>query len=221
MAAVVVLLCARTCAAQSAIEPSGVALIPPRDVVCPAIALPFAAAARDAKDPHARLHDGVDFELPEGAPLLAIAAGKVIGIFAGARAAGYNVWLVHGPDETGLPFFVYANYRHLDPAPDLAAGEPVKRGVVIGTAGTRRYPRVHFATVVTTVAQHTVRGREVVVAGRPVDPAVIFVSGLGGVPDAERLRQETPSVLLPFATEDGTVHPANARVIWPTPCKRR
>ena len=205
-----------------AIEASGVTLVAPRDAECPAIVLPFGAAARYAGDPRDEPHDGIDIKLPEGTPLLAIAAGKVISLGAGAASAGHYVWLQHAPGDTGLPFWVYSTYRHFDPVPDLEVGSAVKVGQVIGRSGRAAYPNLHLATLVSDSDRYDARGTAMVVAGaRLVDPAVVYVSGLGGLADLERLPRAWPSVLIPYATDDGVIRPGKSRVIWPVACKRR
>ena len=215
-------LCAPATAADLPIEESGVSLITPREAECPRIVLPFGVAAPYATDRRDGLHDGIDFKLPAGTPVLAIAAGKVVGLGAGARSAGHFVWLQHPPEGTGLPFWMYSTYRHLDPVPDLEVGSAVKVGQVIGASGKRNYPNLHLATLVGGGERYDARGPSFVVAGaRLVDPAIVYVSGLGSLLDLERLQRLRPNVLLPYATDDGTIRPARARVIWPIACRRR
>ena len=215
-------LCAGAVHADLAIEDSGVSLVAPRDAECPPIVLGFGVAARYATDRRDGLHDGVDFKLPEGTALLAIAAGKVITIGPGAVSAGHYVWLQHAPDDTGLPFWVHSTYRHFDPVPDLEVGSVVKVGQVIGTAGKPSYPNLHLATLVGGSDKYDARGTSVLVAGaRLVDPAIVYVRGLGGLGDLERLQRLRPGVLIPYAADDGTIRPARARVIWPVACRRR
>lgn len=216
------LLCAPAAHGDLTIEPSGVTLVAPRDAECPAIVLPFGAAAPYTMDRRDGLHDGIDIKLPEGTPLLAIAAGKVISVGAGAASAGHYVWLQHAPDETGLPFWVYSTYRHFDPVPDLAVHSVVKVGQVIGRSGRAAYPNLHLATLVSGSDTYTARGSSVSVVGaRLVDPAVVYVSGLGGLADLERIPRARLDVLIPYATDDGVIRPERSRVIWPVACRRR
>jgi hypothetical protein len=214
--------CAPAAHGDMTIERSGVILVAPRDAECPAIVLPFGAAAPYATDRRDGLHDGIDIKLPEGTPLLAIATGKVISVRAGAASAGHYVWLQHAPDDTGLPFWVYSTYRHVDPVPDLAVGSVVKVGQVIGRSGKPAYPNFHLATLVSGSDRYDARGSTVVVAGaRLVDPAVVYVRGLGGLAELERRPPAMLGVLIPYATDDGAIHPGKSRVIWPVACRRR
>ena len=203
------------------IKISGVALVLPRDAKCPAITLPFGAAARYATDHVVGLHDGIDISLPEGTPLLALAAGKVISVGEGATSTGHYVWMQHAPDDTGLPFWVYSMYRHFHRVVDLEVGSAVKVGQVIGTSGTPSYPDLHVATLVSVGPQYEARRTSVVVAGaRLVDPAVVYVNGLRGVDDLEGLPRGWPSVLVPYATDTGVIRPEKSRLVWPVACKR-
>jgi murein DD-endopeptidase MepM/ murein hydrolase activator NlpD len=208
--------------AQPPIEPSGVTLVAPRDAVCPAIVLPFGVAARYATNRHAARHDGIDFKVPDETPLLAIAAGKVIGLGAGARSTGRYVWIQHAPGDTGLPFWVYTLYQHFDPTPELGVGVVLKVGQVIGSAGQPAYPNLHVQTLVSRLDQCTARGVALEVSGgRVVDPAIVYVTGFNDLGDLDRLSRNRPSVLIPYATVDGMLRPVRSRVIWPIACRPR
>lgn len=203
------------------IKVSGVTLVLPRDAKCPAIVLPFAAAARYATDHVVGLHDGIDISLPEGTPLLALAAGKVINVGEGATSTGHYMWMQHAPDDTGLPFWLYSTYRHIHRVVELEVGAAVKVGQVIGAAGKPSYPNLHLATLVSVSPQYEARRTSVAVPGaRLVDPAVVFVKGLRGLDDLERLPRAQPSVLVSYVTDDGVLRPAKSRVIWPVACQR-
>ena len=157
-----------------------------------------------------------------GTPVLAIAAGTVISVGPGARSAGCYVWIQHGPSDTGLPFWVYTLYRHVDPPSDIDVGATIKIVQVVGIAGNAAYPNPHVQTVVSRFDRYTTRGAALEVSdGRVVDPAIVYVKGFNDFGDLERLARDQPSVLIPYATDDGTLRPAKARVIWPIACKAR
>jgi hypothetical protein len=215
-------LCAPLAYGDMTIEPSGVTLVAPRDAECPAIVLPFGAASPYATDRRDALYDGIDIKLSEGAPLLAIAKGKVISVGAGAASAGHYAWLQHAPDDTGLPFWVYSTYRHFDPVPELAVGSVVKVGQIIGRSGKPTYPNFHLSTLVSASDRYDARGRSVVVAGaRLVDPAIVYVRGLRGLGELQRRPPPMLGVLIPYVTDDGVINPEKSRVIWPVACRRR
>lgn len=84
------------------------------------------------------IHKGVDWGLPEGTPILAAGAGRVV--FAEERiVTGYSVILEHFP---GL----YTLYYHLSRL-DVEMGDIVQRGEQIGAAGASGYAtgsHLHF-----------------------------------------------------------------------------
>jgi murein DD-endopeptidase MepM/ murein hydrolase activator NlpD len=95
------------------------------------------------------IHHGVDFGVPTGTPVSAPAAGRVV--LARSRIiTGNTVVIEHLPG-------VYTLYYHLDRI-DVAEGEMVRSGVLIGTVGSTGLstgPHLHW---------------ELRVAGVPVDP---------------------------------------------------
>jgi murein DD-endopeptidase MepM/ murein hydrolase activator NlpD len=103
------------------------------------------------------IHHGVDFAVPEGTAVRAMARGRVR--FAGAMSGyGNVVWLDHGRD-------VLSVYAHLSRI-DVPAGGNVERGQILGTSGATgdvTAPHLHF---------------EVWRWGRPVDPIPL----MGGLP---------------------------------------
>ena len=204
------------------IQASGVTLVAARDVTCPAIVVPGGYVSPYATPRYDGVHDGIDFSLSEGTPVLAIAAGKVISIGAGDTFTGDYAWLQHAPADTGLPFWLYSTYQHFDRVLDLEAGSAVKVAQVLGRSGRRSYPNLHLGTLVSGSDRYeTRRGSVLVPGGRVVDPAVVYVSGLGGLADLARLPRDRPSVLIPYATDDGVIRPDKSRVVWPVACKRR
>jgi len=96
-----------------------------------------------------RLHAGMDFGAPRGAPIYAAEAGVVV---SAGRRGGYGIATVidHGGGLTTL-------YGHQSSV-EVRAGEQVSRGEVIGRVGSTGFstgPHLHF---------------EVRVSGSPVDP---------------------------------------------------
>ena len=107
---------------------------------------PFGARARDQ-------HDGIDLAAPQGTPVRAAAAGKVL--FVGKQRGYGNLILLGHPGEVVT---VYAhNSENL-----VRIGDRVERGAVIarvGRSGTATGPHLHF---------------EVRVAARPRDPMLFL-----------------------------------------------
>jgi murein DD-endopeptidase MepM/ murein hydrolase activator NlpD len=106
-----------------------------------------------------RFHEGVDIAAPAGAPVRAVAAGRVV---FSASAAGYGnlVAIDHGGGLT-------TRYAH-NGANLVFAGETVAAGqevALVGSSGRSTGPHLHF---------------EVLKDGRPVDPGPLLVAKRGG-----------------------------------------
>ena len=97
------------------------------------------------------MHNGVDLLAPTGTPVLAAAAGTVVGA---APNAGYGNWIRIDHDRK-----VATVYGHLSAfAPGIRAGVKVEPGQVIGfvgSTGRSTGPHLHF---------------EVIADGRAIDP---------------------------------------------------
>lgn len=93
----------------------------------------------------ARMHDGVDFGAPSGAPIRAAAAGTVV--FAGPRGGYGNTVIV---DHGNLLATLYAHQSALY----VAEGAAVAAGQIIGAVGSTGMstgPHLHFETRVSGV----------------------------------------------------------------------
>jgi murein DD-endopeptidase MepM/ murein hydrolase activator NlpD len=120
------------------------------------------------RDYRAGYHEGIDFPVKAGIPVLAAKAGTIVRIdsayrewsvadqqaaFDGAHAAGFTpaatldrlrgrqVWIDHGGD-------IVTRYAHLASVTPLQVGDVVTQGQVIGTVGSSGYPaggpHLHF-----------------------------------------------------------------------------
>lgn len=76
------------------------------------------------------LHFGLDFTAPCGTPIVAIGDGEVVQADWTARGSGPHNLVVRHPDQG-----VTVLYGHLLQRPDLAPGEGVAKGQVIGASG--------------------------------------------------------------------------------------
>ena len=102
--------------------------------------------------PH--FHDGIDLAAPIGAPVRAIAAGRVT--IAGRMSDGaVVVEIEHSPG-------VFSRYGHLEPDLAVRVGESVSAGELLGSVGltgNTTGPHLHF---------------EIYASGEPVDPLLVL-----------------------------------------------
>lgn len=75
------------------------------------------------------VHGGFDIPAPWDTPVMAIAAGTIVGRFLGNNTRrGVEVIIRHSPEDTGLPFWTYTQYAHLAALPSQALGQHVRMG---------------------------------------------------------------------------------------------
>jgi hypothetical protein len=181
-------------------------------------------------------HGGIDMPAPYGTPMIAAAAGTVVGKYLGERThRGKEIILRHSPEETGIPLWIYTQYAHFDEMPDLGVGDRVSVGQVLGPTGnsgistrtgeqsTRRRPAIHFAAFYSASALYFAGNRKIIpLDGWWMDPNALFRKKLPlnsramkALPEAEK---QTPISIL---FEDGTLHPPDTKIVWPYKCKRR
>ncbi len=121
-------------------------LAPPYDRIAPTYR--FGETYHGRRDPH----HGVDFQAPQGTPVLAAAEGVVV--FAGddlqtpvsdwRNFYGQAVVLAHTLPDQSQP--LYTLYGHLDTV-TVQVGQQVRAGDVVGTVGSRGValgPHLHF-----------------------------------------------------------------------------
>ena len=181
-------------------------------------------------------HGGIDLPARWGTPMIAAAAGTVVGKFMGEKSRrGIEIVIRHAPQDTGLPIWIYTGYAHLDRMPDLEVGQRVRLGDVIGPTGNsgtggkgkknkaNRRPAIHFSAFHGGSGEYAIH-RDVVVPvdGRWVDPIALYRQmppldspSMKALPEAEK------GVPIPVMFEDGAVFPADTRFVWPYMCQRR
>lgn len=184
-------------------------------------------------------HGGIDIPAAFDVPILAAAAGTVVGIFdeEEGNARGITLILRHTPEETGLPFWTYTEYAHFNEMPKHVPGQRVRMGEVLGPTGNTgngvgkkgdtsrrnlRRPGIHFAV-------YYAKGPRYAVAKSYVIPEDAFwmdshafyrntapydSESMKALPEADKL---TP---IPVMFADGEIMPAASKRIWPYPCKR-
>ncbi|MBI4192760.1 MAG: M23 family metallopeptidase [Betaproteobacteria bacterium] len=222
---------------RGSIRPSGLVPSFPGGATCPAIASPFGSATRydGSRRPASRyggLHGGIDLTLDEGTPLRAIAAGRIISVGTGGQAEGIYLWLQHAPADSGLPFWVYSKYQHLLEVPRHGVGEAVQVGQVVGLSGktgttgghygAAGYPHLHLTTFAGRSDRYEHQGSRILAQGaRFLDPVAIYVRDLNDLDEVERLSDDRKKVPIPYFAENGSIHPAGSRVVWPVSCMPR
>ncbi|GAB6054162.1 hypothetical protein JCM17960_29820 [Magnetospira thiophila] len=195
---------------------------------CPQIDSEKWAIDYSGKRPKPALHKGVDIPQPRGTPILAVADGIVVGRFANdGNRKGIEVMLRHRPEQTGLPFWTYSQYTHLQEMSPLPVGTEVHRGDPIGkTANTgkmgRRERRValHFAILYSAVPEWSHDG-EVVIPKESyfMDPNAFYrLEGPYDSPSLAALPSDHKGVTVPHLKAGGTSVPSETLRIWPYPC---
>lgn len=216
-----------------AIVPSGLQPAYPATERCPQIASPFGSTTRfdgstRPKWAFGGRHGGIDISLPEGTPLLALAAGTVAAKGEGGALEGIYLWLRHAPEDTGLAYWVYAKYQHLEAHPALDPGATVSVGQVIGRSGRTGtagphygpmgYPHLHLTTRKGSRGDEAVGGRDST-RGLPLfDP--VFIYREAGGPRLPADPGKPDSVPIPYADTQGVIVPHGSRVVWPVACPR-
>lgn len=181
-------------------------------------------------------HGGIDMPAPWGTPIVAAAAGTVVGVFKGSDSArGMQIVLRHSPEDTGMEgLWTYTQYGHLDRMPTQVVGQRVRMGEYLGPTGnsgvsgkTRtqtslRRPAIHFA-VVYSRREHFAEVRDVImpVDGRWMDPVAFYrlappfdSAALKALADVEK------TVPIAVMFDDGSLAPAHTKRIWPYACAR-
>jgi hypothetical protein len=180
-------------------------------------------------------HGGIDLPARWGTPMIAAAAGTVVGKFKGKKSPrGIEIVLRHAPEDTGLPVWIYTGYAHLDRMPDLDVGQRVLLGEIIGPTGNsgvsgkrrvqspNRRPAIHFSAFYSETGEHAIhRGVVIPMQGRWVDPIALYRQRLPLDSGAMKaLPEQEKAVPVAVMFEDGEVFPAGTRFVWPYMCRR-
>lgn len=222
------------------ITESGLAPVFPPGFDCPPIASHFASRTRydgslRRKDRNSGLHGGFDITLVTGTPLRAQAAGEVIATGEGGRLEGIYIWLRHAPADTGLPYWIFAKYQHLSELPALQPGGRVQPGQAIalsgatgttgGPMGPAGYPHLHLSTHFATTGEFTLKGDSGFEAGGQGavldDPMIVYLPELTDLSQVRQLPEDRRRLAVGVVAEDGALHPAGSRTVWPVACRRQ
>ena len=189
----------------------------PVDAECPPMSLGFGTtlnrSGKKRTEAHGLVHAGVDWTLPEGTPIVAIADGRVAEIGEDLQdTRGIFVALEH--DSLGPR--IYSSYVHLSGF-NVARGQGVKRGQVVGFVGkTGRgatYVHLHL----------NVYGSEsVMVGGRRWRYRYDYLQLLSGdMTPIDPVKKRQQKVSVAYIDQSGQIRPPAAKVIWPFVCKTK
>ncbi|MEQ8710866.1 MAG: M23 family metallopeptidase [Rhodospirillales bacterium] len=196
---------------------------------CPEIDSETWAIDYTHKRPRAALHKGVDIPQPRGTSIRAIAAGVVVGKSRNRRSRkGIEVVLRHRPEDTGLPFWTYSQYTHLEDMSPLVVGAVVAMGDEIGRTGNsgkqgrrERRDALHLAVLYSPVPEWSNDGKAVLPKdGRFMDPAAFYrLSEPWESVAAGKLSGAEKQIPVPWMDASGKATPPDTKRIWPYPCR--
>jgi len=217
---------------------SATGLVPvyPDRVKCPEVDSPFAARTRgDGSMRAARFfqgfHGGIDIPVPEGTPVLAVAAGTVVFKTPGHSIGGIGIVLQHAPADTGLNVWTYTEYKHLKELPALDLGRRVAMGEAIalsGKTGTQDghygpagHAHLHLGAFFSDRPDYATRLILVPADGRWMDPLALFSGPPAGSGAPAAPADAGGQVRIPYVTDDGAAVPAGTKTVWPLPCRAK
>lgn len=222
----------QTAAAYLGLKPTGMGPRFPSKAECFGIDDTYALNYAYKRSNATVLHGGFDIPAPWDTPVMAIAAGTVVGRFLGNDTQrGVEVIIRHSPEDTGLPFWTYTQYAHLAALPTQALGQRVRMGEVIGmTSNTgldshnqtsdHRRPALHFVAWFSSDRRFVNTGGAIVpVDGQWMDPHTLY---RGKPPFESAKAAELPDtekwVDIPVMYVGGKTEPPDTRLIWPYTC---
>jgi len=196
---------------------------------CPEIDSETWAIDYSYKRPWPALHKGIDIPQPKGTPILAISDGVVVGKFENKRnRKGIEIVLRHAPEQTGLPFWVYSQYTHMQEMSSLSIGDTVKMGDEIGkTSNTGKMGRrirrdaLHFAIFYSQSDKWSNNGRVFLPQdGFFMDPVAFYrLTPPYDSPSLVILSSEQKKIPVPYIKSNGALVPSNTKRIWPYVCE--
>jgi len=201
-----------------------------QDADCPEIDSEQWAIDYSHKRNRPALHKGIDIPQPRGTPILAIADGMVVGKFLNQRnRKGIELMLRHTPEQSGLPFWSYSQYTHLQALPELPIGTSVKMGSEIGkTANTGKMGRrvrrdaLHFAVLYSEQPEWSNDGSAVTPKeGYFMDPIAFYRPEPPYASEKVlKLSREEKKTPVPYLDTHNRPTPSTTRRIWPYRCSR-
>lgn len=225
-------------AKQRGLIETGLAPLFPEGSLCQGVDESYAMSYTEKAGREAS-HGGIDIPAAFDVPILAAAAGTVVGIFdeEEGNARGRTLVLRHTPEDTGLPFWTYTEYAHFNAMPKFLVGQRVRMGEILGPTGNsgngvgkkgatkhrnNRRPGIHFAVYYAQDPRFAVwESYAIPFDGNWMDSNAFYRN----MPpyDSESMKSlpaENKFVPIPVLYADGDTNPPATKRIWPYPCKR-
>lgn len=222
-----------TVAHEHGLMPTGLTPVFPTGVACPGVDETFALPYEDKTGKGN--HGGIDIPTESGTPILAAADGTVVlKVDNQQQMRGMAITLRHSPEDTGLPFWTYTEYAHLQALPSQQVGQRVRMGEIIGLTGNTgvrptqqneksfRRPGIHYAVYYASSRRFSVRD-DYVIPEKPrwMDPMALY---RGKEPYASQALESLPAdeknVAVPVILLNGQTVPAATRLVWPYACRK-
>jgi murein DD-endopeptidase MepM/ murein hydrolase activator NlpD len=216
--------------------PTGLSPVYPKDANCPQVSSPFASETRGDGSRRATqffhgYHGGMDIPVPEGTPILAIADGTVVHKADGPNIGGIGLILQHAPEDTGLPIWIYTEYKHLKEMPALAVGQRVrmgdtialagKTGTVGGYYGEAGHSHLHLTAFYSDNSDYRAQRLFVPIDGHWMDPLALYKRPPHNSHALRNLPDDAKKVRIPYVATTGKRVPEETKVIWPFACAPR
>ena len=194
------------------------------------------AISYTAKRKREAYHGGIDMPAPWGTPMIAAAAGTVVGKYMGLNnPRGIEIVLRHSPEDTGIPLWIYTQYTHFSEMPKQEIGQRVKMGEVLGPTGNtginvrtgrqsqKRRPAIHFGVFFSANEKYApLRYKIIPVDSYWMDPNALFrkqapfdSAAMKALPSGEK------QVPISIMFDDGTTFPADTKIVWPYTCSHK
>ena len=213
---------------------TGLTPLIPAGFACPGVMDDEFALDYSAKQGRPFFHAGIDLAAPHETPVIAAAAGQVVAIFEeSANPKGREVVILHLPETTGFPYWVYTQYTHLAQPPLVTLGQRVRQGELIGVNGNsgarrkpgsknNRRPALHYGAFISDSEVHVVsNGFLIPKNGRWIDPLALYRASADF--DSKKLSAldaSSKKIAVRVALQDGSVHPLPGPFIWPMVCHK-
>lgn len=215
---------------------TGLQPVYPADANCPVVTSPFASPYRGDGSTRSRmffqgLHGGIDIPVPEGTPIIAVADGTLVRKEVGESIGGIGMVVQHAPQDTGLPVWIYTEYKHLQELPPQELGAKVRMGEVIAKAGitgtvgkqygAAGHSHLHLTAWYSDNSEYRSQRMFIPVGGQWMDPLALFRKPPLDTPALRNLPDDQKATPIPYKTAAGRIVPENTRMVWPFVCAQK